>query len=209
MTSAHYKRDAVSYNHINSNASSIVVCAIGDIACIDGEQYLSRRNVYAPSNVNVSTNTYETYLQDTIRFKRLTAVPGVRLDYDNYMKNTNIAPRFSTSHDLWGDRSTELFGGVNRYYAGNVLAYKLRAARILGYYECHPEHVTATGSCSAKPVTTVTTPGARGSPKPLNEVNYNYTSLNTPYSDELNVGVQQRIYDTVWALKWVHHAGKD
>lgn len=209
LTSAHYKRNAVSYNHINSNASSTVVCAIGDIACIDGEQYLARRNVYAPSNVSVSTNTYEAYLQDTIRFKRLTAVPGIRLDYDDYMKNTNIAPRFSTSYDLWGDRSTELFGGVNRYYAGNVLAYKLRAARTLGYYECRPEHVTATGSCSAKPVTSVTTPGAWGSPKPLNEVSYNYTSLNTPYSDELNVGVQQRIYDTVWALKWVHRVGKD
>lgn len=45
--------------------------------------------------------------------------------------------------------------------------------------------------------------------KALNEVNYNYTSLRTPYSDELTFGIQQRIYDTVWTLKWVGREGKD
>ncbi|MCW2479943.1 secretin and TonB N-terminal domain-containing protein [Candidatus Symbiopectobacterium sp. NZEC135] len=209
IASAKYQRDSASYGYLSSKRTTLVNCA-GDTACISGEQYHYKRNVYDVSNVDVSTNTYEAYLQDTLRFQRLTAVPGVRVDYDDYMKNTNISPRLSASYDLWGDRSTELFGGANRYYAGNVLAYKLRSARRLGYTECRAEHVNANGSCSSTGVATAgNVPGEWVYDKALNEVNYNYTSLRTPYSDELTFGIQQRIYDTVWTLKWVGREGKD
>ncbi|MCY7109208.1 hypothetical protein, partial [Streptococcus oralis] len=60
-------------------------------------------------------------------YKRLEITPGVRLQYDDFMKNLTLAPRFATSLDVFGDRSTRLFGGANRYYGQNLLAYKLRS----------------------------------------------------------------------------------
>lgn len=207
FSQASYRRKATSYNYGVVVKGSAIVCKSGDSACINGEQYLSQRSVYEASDVNVAASTYAAYLQDNLTFSRLTMVPGIRVDYDDYMKNVNLSPRFSTSYDVWGDRSTEVFGGVNRYYAGNVLAYKLREARKSPYNECRSNKLTSNGGCTK--ASTSMTPGDWVYARNLSTANYRYTSLNTPYSDELNLGVQQRIYDTVWALKWVHREAKD
>ncbi|KHN52385.1 membrane protein [Pectobacterium fontis] len=207
FSQASYRRKDTSYNYAVSTRNTAIVCNSGDSACINGEQYLGQRVVYEASDVSVAANTYAVYLQDTLTASRLTMVPGVRVDYDDYMKNMNISPRFSTSYDVWGDRSTEVFGGVNRYYAGNVLAYKLREARKQPYTECRANTLNSRGGCTVQ--STDTTPGDWVFGRTLSQTNYRYTSLNTPYSDELNLGVQQRIYDTVWALKWVHREAKD
>ncbi|MBA0204800.1 TonB-dependent receptor [Pectobacterium aroidearum] len=207
FSKARYQRRDTSYSYAVAVKSAAIVCESGDSACINGEQYLSQRTVYEASDVSVAASTYSAYLQDTLTASRLTMVPGVRVDYDDYMKNMNVSPRFSTSYDVWGDRSTEVFGGVNRYYAGNVLAYKLREARKQPYTECRANTLTNVGGCTQK--STNVTPDEWVFGRKLNHISYQYTSLNTPYSDELNVGVQQRIYDSVWTLKWVHREAKD
>ncbi|RKO82408.1 hypothetical protein C5E04_06525 [Pectobacterium parmentieri] len=207
FSKARYQRKDTSYRYGVAVKNAAIVCKSGDSACINGEQYLSQRAVYEASDVSVAASTYAAYLQDTLTASRLTMVPGVRVDYDDYMKNMNVSPRFSTSYDVWGDRSTEVFGGVNRYYAGNVLAYKLREARKQPYNECRANTLTKSGGCTQK--STNVTPDEWVFGKELNQANYRYTSLNTPYSDELNLGVQQRIYDSVWTLKWVHREAKD
>ncbi|WGL28839.1 secretin and TonB N-terminal domain-containing protein [Pectobacterium brasiliense] len=208
FSEARYQRKENTYTYATANRKNTVICN-GDSACIDGEQYFRQRSVYEASDVKVAASTYAAYLQDTLTYSRLTVVPGIRVDYDDYMKNMNISPRLSSSYDVWGDRSTEFFGGVNRYYAGNVLAYKLREARKQGYTECRVEHLNSSGSCGAVSTSSSNTPGDWVYFRNLSGTDYRYTSLNTPYSDELNLGVQQRIYDTVWALKWVHREAKD
>lgn len=207
LSEARYRRGQTSYAYSNPKRSSTIVCD-GDVACIDGEQYQYKRTVYGASDVTVNAGTYGAFLQDTLKAYRLTAVPGVRVDFDDYMQNLNVSPRFSASYDVWGDRSTELFGGVNRYYAGNVLAYKLRSARAQSYTECRADHINSSGSCSTS-TTTSSVPAAWVYEKATTAVNYRYTELDTPYSDETNLGVQQRIYNTIWAFKWVHREGKD
>ncbi|MFW5404534.1 secretin and TonB N-terminal domain-containing protein [Pectobacterium carotovorum] len=207
FSQASYRRKETSYNYGVVVKNSGIVCKSGDSACINGEQYLSQRAVYEASDVSVAASTYAAYLQDSLTFSRFTAVTGIRVDYDDYMKNVNLSPRFSTSYDVWGDRSTEIFGGVNRYYAGNVLAYKLREARKQPYNECRSNKLTSTGGCTKSSAST--TPGDWVFGRTINQANYQYTSLNTPYSDELNLGVQQRVHDTVWTLKWVHREAKD
>ena len=76
--------------------------------------------------MNVGDNTYAAYLEDAMRWKRLSATVSVRIDHDEYLGNTNAAPRFSSSYDVFGNGSTQLFGGANRYYSGTILSYKLR-----------------------------------------------------------------------------------
>lgn len=207
LSQASYRRKEASYSYTSPRRSSTIVCG-GDSACIDGEQYHNKRTVYGVSDVTVDAGTYSAYVQDTLKLYRLTAVPGIRVDFDDYMQNLNVSPRFSSSYDVWGDRSTELFGGMSRYYAGNVLAYKLREARVQPYTECRADHVNSKGACTAA-LTTSSTPADWVYEKPLSAVNYRYTSLNTPYSDERTLGVKQRIANTFWTLKWVHRKDKD
>ncbi|KHS90049.1 membrane protein [Pectobacterium brasiliense] len=209
FSKARYQRRDTSYSYGVAVKNAAIVCKSGDSACINGEQYLSQRAVYEASDVSVAASTYAAYLQDTLIASRLTIVPGVRVDYDDYMKNMNVSPRFSTSYDVWGDRSTEVFGGVNRYYAGNVLAYKLREARKQPYNECRANTLKKNGTGGCTESSLALTPDEWVFGRKLNQANYRYTSLNTPYSDELNLGAQQRIYDTVWTLKWVHREAKD
>ncbi|MFP9468917.1 secretin and TonB N-terminal domain-containing protein [Pectobacterium brasiliense] len=209
FSQASYRRKETSYNYGVVVKNTAIVCKNGDSACINGEQYLSQRTVYEASDVSVAASTYAAYLQDTLTFSRLTTAPGIRVDYDDYMKNMNVSPRFSTSYDVWGDRSTEVFGGVNRYYAGNVLAYKLREARKQPYNECRANTLKKNGTGGCTESSLALTPDDWVFGRKLSQTNYRYTSLNTPYSDELNLGLQQRIYDSVWTLKWVHREAKD
>ncbi|CNI11003.1 TonB-dependent receptor [Yersinia vastinensis] len=207
FSTASYNRPTTSYGFTNQIAAPKVVCH-GDIGCVDGDQYFYQRTVYDAGKTDVNASTYGIYLQDTAAFSRLTMMPGVRVDYDDYMKNLNISPRFNATYDVWNNHHTELFAGANRYYAGNILAYKLRESRKQVYLECRAGHLSASGSCT-KGKTPMATPDEWVYSKTQSTTNYNYSQLNTPYSDELNLGLQQRIGDTIWTAKWVHRQGKD
>lgn len=170
-----------------------VVCTTGDAFCIDGEQYYKSYNLYPARKVEGSYINYSAYLQDSLSYGNLELTPGVRLQYDDFLENVTIAPRFSASYDLFGDRSTRFFGGANRYYGQNLLAYKLRSG--ISSYEI----VSRTNANSAW-----TSSGLRTA-----SIDYNVSDLKTPYSDELSLGLSQRVMNTIWTFKWVNRQGKD
>ncbi|QGR09601.1 TonB-dependent receptor plug domain-containing protein [Pantoea phytobeneficialis] len=170
-----------------------VVCQAGDDFCIDGEQYFKSRTVYPARTVEGNYTNYALYLQDSMLYKRLEVTPGVRLQYDDFLKNLTVAPRFATSLDVFGDRSTRLFGGANRYYGQNLLTYKLRSG------------------ISANIVQTRTDANSPwvGDTTKYSTYDYDISDLKTPYSDELSLGISQRLMDTVWTVKWVNRKGRD
>ncbi|MCL2896316.1 TonB-dependent receptor plug domain-containing protein [Brenneria tiliae] len=170
-----------------------VVCQSGDDYCIDGEQYYKNRTVYPARTVEGDYTNYAVYLQDSITFDRLEVTPGVRLSYDDYLGNLNIAPRFSTSYDVFGDRSTRVFGGANRYYAQNMLAYMLRNG--ISSYNTQTR-TDASSAWTNSDLRTAT-------------YDYDISDLKTPFSDELSLGLSQRMWDTIWTAKWVHRKGRD
>jgi hypothetical protein len=134
MFNARYRRfDDVFLSRGTTTLSPGVVCQSGDVWCIDGEQYIKRRTLYPERSVKGSYTNYAIYLQDSMNFRRVELTPGVRLQYDDYLKNTTLAPRLAGSLDVFGDKRTRLFGGANRYYGQNMLAYKLRSG-IGSYY---------------------------------------------------------------------------
>lgn len=172
---------------------SSTTCQSGDVLCIDGEQYFKNRTVYPARSVEGNYTNYAAYFQDSMTIGRLEVTPGFRVSYDDYLENINIAPRFATSYDLFGDRTTRLFAGANRYYAQNMLAYKLRSGISEYYVETRAD---------------ASSPWVRGE---LSTASYDYdiSKLKTPYSDELNLGLSQRIKDTVWTMKYVYRNGND
>ncbi|MBA5235756.1 TonB-dependent receptor [Pectobacterium aroidearum] len=170
-----------------------VVCQSGDDYCVDGEQYFKSRTLYPERTVEGSYTNYALYLQDSISLGRVEVTPGVRASYDDFLGNLNFAPRFSASYDVFGDRSTRLFGGANRYYGANMLSYKLRQGINTNIIQ---NRTSASDPWISNP--------AR-----IAGLDYDISDLNTPYSDEITLGLSQRVMNTVWTAKWVNRKGKD
>lgn len=192
--SARYKRFSdVSTNNGNPTIDTSVVCLQNDPYCIDGEQYLKALRMYPAREVTGNYTNYALYLQDSMTFGNLEVTPGVRAQYDDFLQNLTLAPRFATSYDVFGDRTTRVFGGANRYYGQNLLAYKLRSG-ISSYYI--RSRTSATSPWTDAAVRTAS-------------IDYDISDLKTPYSDEVTLGVSQRIIDTLWTVKWVGRNGQD
>ncbi|MER3385293.1 TonB-dependent receptor plug domain-containing protein [Pectobacterium aroidearum] len=192
--SARYRRFSDVYSgRATPTVDQSVVCQSGDDFCINGEQYYKGRILYPERTVEGNYVNYAVYLQDSISFGRAEVTPGVRLQYDDYLKNMNVAPRLAASYDLFGDRSTRIFGGANRYYAANILAYKLRTGISSNIVQKRND---ANSPWVSDPIKT-------------DSIDYNVSDLKTPYSDELSFGLSQRVLDTIWTVKWVNRQGKE
>lgn len=142
---------------------------------------------YPAHSARANDTNYALYAEDTVKWKNLTTTLGLRLDHNEFLGNTDIAPRLSASYDIWGDESTQVFGGVNRYYSDTVLSYKLRK-QIAGRYTSRDNGVTWIYS---------------------EGTNYDVSELKTPYSDEYVLGVSQELLDTIFTLKYVKRRGKN
>lgn len=176
------------------NASNITNCT----ECIAGKQYAVTRTHYPARHVDANDNSFSHYVEDSMTYKKLNVVAGLRTDYSQYLGNIDVAPRLSVTYDVFGDKRTRLFGGINRYYAGSMLAYKLRH----GIGTNQIQNRTLTGTTLSEWTTRSSSTGNASN-------SYNVSNLDTPYNDELNVGFAQKWGNSLWTLKWVRRDGKD
>jgi hypothetical protein len=191
-----YERPLTAYYYTDSSLYPAVVdptiACNGVVACIDNEQYLLQRYVYEQGSSTASYYRYAAFVQDAMSWRRLELFPGVRISHDSITENTNIAPRFATSYDLFGNRKTILFGGANRYYSGSLLTYQLREAiSASGRYETRSD-------LAAEFVT-------------ANDGLYLWagSDLKTPYSDEITLGVIQSAFGGELKLQYTERSGRD
>jgi len=184
------ERQADSYNFYSPIASSTVVCDEGAIDCIDGEQYFTRRTVFQAASVVEDIDQYNIYFEDLMRWMRLELRPGINIGYNDFMKNTDYAPRLAGSYDLFGNGVTVAIAGWNRYYGKTLLAYKLREA---GRPTLGQKLNTLTGEWETLSY------GA----------GYVYSRLKTPYADELALGVDQRVLGGTVKLRYIKRDGED
>lgn len=197
---AWYERDSDAYTYGGTGANILtrspsVVCQPGDDACVNGQYYFKRRTAYPASDVEVNNSHYAAYWEDKINWNRWEITPGIRIDRDSFLKNTDIAPRFTASYDVFGNQNTQIFGGLNRYYSASMLAYKLREA---------------TGAQITENRTDNNSPWVAGTSTTSAGRRYLHRGdLKTPYSDEINLGIQQRWGSSVWTLKWVQRHGRN
>jgi hypothetical protein len=192
-TTAWYDRPQTSYAFKGAQLDAAVVCQVGDPACVDGEQWLTSRVVYRAAKVTVSLTQAYLYLEDRQQLGRLELRPGVRLSYDDFMNNTNLAPRFAASYDLAGNGKTVLVGGWNRYYGQTLLTYKLREA------------ISPTETESR----TTADPGAWTTKAPVFPSQSQYSSLDTPYNDEIVAGLDQALFGGTGKLRYIRRDGHD
>jgi hypothetical protein len=177
-----------------NNANTSIICAPGAVDCISGEQLFLDRFHYPANSTSATINFLDFYIDDRIQWQRLEIRPGLRISYDDYMENTNFAPRLAASYDTFGNGRTLLIGGWNRYYGRTLLTYKLREASPGNDYQTRG----VTGNIpDAWP--------AYDSPSTL----YRYSAADTPYTDETVLGLDQELYGGRLKLTWVHRNGED
>ncbi|MCW7753787.1 hypothetical protein OOT00_07305 [Desulfobotulus sp. H1] len=166
-----------------------------DFSLVPGEQYFARRQVLSAYDTEAEIQSAALYLSNTMNWKRLTLRPGLRISRDDYLENTDVAPRFSADYDLLGTGATVLTGGLNRYYGHAFLSHKLKEGRGTGTrYEwrtTYRNHVTEWRD-------------AGGS-----ETAWRFSDLDTPYSDEWTVGLDQRLMGGRLTLRYVERENKN
>lgn len=201
---ASFERTGDNVTYYSQQASRTGFDLTNCIDCDKDKGYsLVRKVVYPKTHTKVGVNSYGLYFQDEIAFNRFKITPGVRMDYDEFFGNTNIAPRLNFSADILNHNHLKFFGGANRYYSGNMVYYALRQALPKG---------TAYGDTTGKNMRPPHLDWDDPAVYKKNLTNgYTYESgkLDTPYSDELSAGLSSKLGNNNITLKYVYRQGKD
>ncbi|TCP95735.1 TonB-dependent receptor-like protein [Cricetibacter osteomyelitidis] len=90
---------------------------------IYGSGVICDDNAVKKGTVKAKYQNVALYVEDLIKVANFEFRPGIRLERDDYLKNTNIAPRFVARWKPWED--TGLTAGWNRYYGRSFASMKL------------------------------------------------------------------------------------
>jgi len=146
---------------------------------------------YLEHDQTSTLNTVGWYVQPEFEWGRVTLTPGLRIDYDDYSFNTNVAPRLKAELDTMGDGTLRLVGGLSRYYGGELRAYAFDRYR---------------------PFITNRVRRSNGQIMPTlygTDRSYLAKDLRTPYSDETMGGVLGEIMGFEYGVELVHREHKD
>ncbi len=195
---ATYDRIDTSTNYSAALVNASVDCTGNEEDCIDGDQFFWYKTVYPEDQADASVSNYSAYIEDKMEISRLTLKPGLRISYSDYQKNTDYAPRFATTYDLFGNDKTQFFGGYNRYYNDDLLADNLREQK--KPYEIWWRF----------PAVLVDGQPPEWQLKPRSSINLaRARDLHTPYSDEFTAGIRQKLFGGRLELLYIHRDYKD
>ena len=196
QNSASYERNKPYNSYTVAKTSTCLnndpYCSMGPTLANGWDGQYANRKTVTQGKTRFDTRTWALYLQDEMRYKRLTVRPGVRIDGDDYMSQTTVAPRLAIELDVFGDSKTRITGGANRYYGRNLYTYRLR------------DGVAA--------MSTEYTRASQTSDWVLNKQVANdskFNQLKVPYDDELTLGLSHVQWNTEFAVKYVKRMGRD
>ena len=158
----------------------------------DQDEYLWRKWQVSANTLNKDYQTFGLFLSDSIGYRNWTFNLGLRVDQESLLDNTNVAPRLSVDWDAFGDGSTQINFGANRYYGNSFFRYvvndSLRSWRTQYQYD-ESGHETR-----------VTTYDDRS----LDDFN-----LKSPYSDELAFSIEQHLGPMLGSVKLINRDTHD
>lgn len=153
-------------------------------------QYFAVRNVYRQEAIEVAVQNLSFYLTDSINRQDITVNLGLRYEYDDFLQNHNIAPRIAAGYDVFSDGDTLINFGINRYYDSNLLSYKVKEQqlpRLLQYRGLNSSSYLQNWEQSS---------GAT-------DYRYKFVDIDTPYNDELVLGIKQATAGGTLSLEYV------
>jgi hypothetical protein len=190
-----YRRPAAATVYTDPRTTPDVICGADLFACIDGEQFFTLRKIHDPVKLTETIASGYLYGEDQLTYRNLQLRPGIRLSYDDFLGNLNLAPRLMINYDLFGDAQSQLSTGLNRYYGRSLLAFKLREAK-------RPPR-TEFRTTSASVVT-------EWLPDPQSLYSAaRFSDLDTPYTDEAVLGYDQSLLNGQLSLKYILRQGRN
>jgi len=182
--------DIVSQNYrcINSGCAD----SNGDGVIDYDDEYLRITNIIAANKLEKTYHSAAVYLSDTIKKGDWTHYFGVRADYSSSLDNVDLSPRVTTEWDVFSNQKTKLLAGVNRYYGRDFFQYEvnstLRSWRTMYRYN-------SDGSLNRQ--------------TNYSDQSFRDYDLDTPYSNEWNIGVVQRFGVVDATLQFVNRESRD
>ena len=167
----------------------------GALMC-DSEQYAASYFLTPQYDISKTLNAVHAYAEIDQTWQWFNLRAGVRLDYDDYMENVNLAPRLAATISPF--RGISITGGYNRYYEGETLYYALRDGQ--------PASVTYRRTHNPDGTINEATPAAAAS-----SYSYRVSSLDTPYNDEFTgaVTIADPVLGGQWRFKYLERYGED
>lgn len=159
-------------------------------------QFFRYRRIYLEEFIDVGLYQTDLYAEYSAQWDRVDLSLGARFDYDDFLGNLNPSFRSRISVDVFGNDRTRIHSGLNRYYATNLLTYKLREGQrpYLTQYRVMQDGKVGdwvTSSAAAR-------------------FTYRFDDVKTPYSDEVVFGVKQRVFDHgLVSLNYVYRQSHD
>lgn len=172
------------------------VCDTGDDTCTR-DVYFSSRLVYDDYDTTVNASKFDLYAQTEQEWRWLKIRAGLRGDYNTYLQNYNVAPRFVSTVTPFDNLSFTF--GANRYYSGDYITYAIHD-NTGGRTSYSRSYDATSGEVGDWVAGTLTAP-----------YRYGDGDLRTPYNDELTGAVS---YDDPfsggnWRLKYLNRQGRD
>ncbi|MBI1651373.1 hypothetical protein [Hyphomicrobium sulfonivorans] len=191
-----YTSVRTSTGETQSPAGGEFFCPAGDDACTS-DQYGRIKTVSPAFEISETVNALHGYAEIDQTLGWFNVRAGTRLDYEDYFKNVNIAPRLAATVSPFDGIS--LTGGYNRYYIGETLYYALRDSQpySLAYTRSH----TANGTVSS-----TWTP-----PATIRRYGFKSLNLDTPFNDEYTgtLRVRDPLLNGNARLRYTERHGED
>ena len=159
-------------------------------------QYFALRSVYPEEQIDVNVQNLSFHITDSMDLGDLTLNTALRVDYDDFLKNVNIAPRISGGYRLFGDGDKLITFGVNRYYDTNLLSYAVREAQLPYFLE--RRSIDLSGQLQGWSAL------SGGS-----DFRYRFDNLDTPFNDEVVLGWKQATDWGNYAIEYVKRWRRD
>lgn len=175
-------------------------CVRGRGPCVDQngdgvsgweDEYLFIKSIWYAGKVELGYASVALHAEDRIEIGMYRVNLGARVDWNDYLGNVDLSPRFSVERDLFGNDRTIVIAGLNRYYGRSFFRYHLNDA-IAGWRD-----ITQFNSDGS--VRRVLTFDDRSGD----------SDLATPYSDEWMVGVTQALGRASARLQFVNRESRD
>lgn len=160
---AAYRHTQYDFNRDNTVDQKIIM-TMGDW------ELMNDTKITRKGSVDTSYRDYSFYAEDLMHWNSVTVRTGVRVDRDDFLENTNVAPRFVTTWQALPD--TRLNFGLNRYYGRSFASMKL-AGEVLKLNDDHTRRYETIDA------------------------------LDTPFADELSVGVHQNVGNFALSAQYV------
>jgi hypothetical protein len=192
-----FDRTEEATNYTLASKNDAVICEAGAIDCINNEQFMWVKTVYPEDNAEITIKFYDAYLEDRIEVGQLTLRPGLRISSENFQDNTNLAPRLAAGYDLFDDGKTNVYAGFNRYYGKTLMTNALEEQK-------DPFTIwrRSTKLVNNKPQEWQERVRSSIAAKQLSD-------LNTPYSDEITVGLNHDLFGGMLDINYLERDGED